>query len=204
MWYVEREWGMSILFVAKESKSELIPESYSSWCVGISWELKIMRYSSGSYREGCAACILWGHQKAQEGSIWALRSFMPSSLSHLSFLHFWKCSSLWQPYEECDFYFNCWASVWDWDLLCACNGKKLTGRLPPPFHSSPLSLAGRELCEGRRPAAAWLCFLLWSLQTWALCLCVRENEGRRSPWVNTSKRLYLEWKGKRECGWAGG
>lgn len=101
-----------------------------------------------------------------------LHALLP--FSSLSFLHFWKCSPFWQPYEECDFYFNCWASVWDWDLLCACNGKKLAGRLPPPSHSSPLSLAGQEVCEGCRLAAAWLCFLLWSLQTRALCLCVRE------------------------------
>lgn len=36
------------------------------------------------------------------------------------------------------------------------------------------------------------------------CVCMWESEGKRSPWDNTPKRLYLEWKGRRECGWAGG
>lgn len=48
MWHVERELGTNILFVAREIKSEFIPESYSSWPVGTDWEFKIMRRSSGT------------------------------------------------------------------------------------------------------------------------------------------------------------
>lgn len=117
---------------------------------------------------------------------------MPSSLSHLSYFStfenvllsgshmksvtFILTAGLQSEIEICCV--RAMARNWQGDCLL----------LPIPL---PCPWQAENVCEGCRLAAAWLRFLLWSLQTRALCLCVRESEGKRSPWDNTPKRLYL-------------
>lgn len=122
MWYVKRELGMSTLFVGQEKKSELLPESYSPdvhWLRAQNHEMEqwILNWRVALPRamQNVSSGDSSNSRKAPSLNAVFLHAFLPFPL--LSFLHFWKCSPFWQPYEENNIYFGHWSLIWNWDAV---------------------------------------------------------------------------------------